>query len=122
MAERAVDLERHLALELEPAAEHRVMLALVGAVLLDRGDEHVVVGAPHAHRLEHTVDARIPPMLVIDVDRCEDVEITAAERGKHDAQRPRPERGLPTMSYRPERCISASFRNATLSASTRALP
>src|SRR3569623_387419 len=85
MAERAVDLERHLALKLKPAAEHRVMLALVGSVLLDRGDEDVVVGAPHAHRLEQAVDARMHPMLVINVARREDVEITAAERGKHGA-------------------------------------
>src|SRR6185503_12990106 len=83
MAAGPVDLERPLALQLEPALEHHIMLALVGPVLLDRGDEIALFRMPAADRVEDAVDARIAPMLVIDVDRAKQVQVSAAKPGFH---------------------------------------
>ena len=79
MAAGAVDLQRHLAPQLEPALEHHIMLALVGAVLLDRGDELAVVGAGVRTASSMRSMLGIAAMLVIDVDRAEQVEIAACE-------------------------------------------
>ncbi len=59
------------------------MLALVRPVLLDRGDEPAILRIPRPHRLEHPIDRRIPAMLVIDIDRAEQIEIAMAEVGEH---------------------------------------
>jgi hypothetical protein len=94
MAELAVEPERHHAATLEPAAEHEVMLAFVGAVALDCRDQRVVVGRARAHGVEHAIDRRVPAMLVINVDRSEKVEIAASEPSAHGESPSRRRRAL----------------------------
>ena len=61
------------------AAAIIVVLALVSAVLFDRRNETGIVGAARAHGFEHAVERGVTAMLVIDIDRREHVEKTAAK-------------------------------------------
>ena len=79
MAAGAINAERHFALQLEPALEHDIMFTLVGAVLLDRRNERVIVRRACPHCIKYAIDARVPAMLVIDVDRAQQIQVTAAE-------------------------------------------
>ena len=83
VAERPVHRQRHDPAAFEPAAEHHVVLALVGPVALDRRDQLDVVGRARADGFEHPVDRGIAAVFVVDVNRPQHVEIAAAERGKH---------------------------------------
>ena len=59
------------------------MFLLVGAVLLDLGDEGVFAGPARAHRREHAVERRVAAMLVVKVDGRDEVEPTAAVPREH---------------------------------------
>src|SRR5207244_9676595 len=82
----AVHSVRHGPMPLEPAAEHHVMLALVRAMLLDPLDQLVIVGPACLHGCGKGLDRSISAMLVVDVDRRQEVEITLAEPGTHTHQ------------------------------------
>src|SRR6476659_2162250 len=62
-----VDRQGHPALPLEPALEHQIVLALVGPVLGDFGDEPMIVWTPRPNRLEHAVERGVAAMLVVQV-------------------------------------------------------
>ena len=51
MADPLIDHQRHPPAPLEPAAEHHIMLALIGAVLGNFCLESMIVGAAHPHGL-----------------------------------------------------------------------
>jgi hypothetical protein len=55
------------------------MLALVGAMLLDLGDQPMVVGEMPAHRAQHAVERRVAAVLIIDLDGGYDVEPPPSE-------------------------------------------
>jgi len=55
------------------------MLLFVGPVLRDRGDEVPVFRATLAHRHQHPVQRSVAAMLVVDVDRGEDIKVACAQ-------------------------------------------
>jgi hypothetical protein len=59
------------------------VLAFVGAVPLDRRGESEVFGIARPDGLEDAVDGGISAMLVINVDRAENVQIAARNPGRH---------------------------------------
>jgi hypothetical protein len=79
MAAGAIDRERHQPLQLKPAAKHHIMLALVGPMLLDRGEKHGVIWRALSDRLDHPIDRRVTAMLIVDVDRAEKLKISATK-------------------------------------------
>ncbi len=83
MAAGPVDLERHDPTFFEPAAEHPIMLALIGTVLLDHGEQRLVAGVAAANGIDHPVERRITPVLVVDVDRGDDLKVAALEPFSH---------------------------------------
>jgi hypothetical protein len=83
MAKRAVDRERHPSPPLEPAAEHQIMLPLVGSVLFDPGDQDMVVRPPLPNRLEDAVDRSVAAMLVVEVDGAKQVKVPLPEPAEH---------------------------------------
>ena len=83
VAAGTVDGIGHLTPALEIAPEHQIVLPLVGPVLLDLGDEIHIVRAPGTNPLQHPIQAAVAAVLVVDVDRCEDVEVSAAGSCKH---------------------------------------
>ena len=83
MAERPVERDRLRPAQFEPALEHDVVLALVGAVLLDRRDELGRLGMLGLHGLQHPVERGVPAVLVIDVDRPEKIEIPLRNPSLH---------------------------------------
>jgi len=78
-----VDKERHLPASLVPAAEHDIMLPLIGAVPLDQRDEFMVAGGTGFDCLQHAVERGIAAILIVDVDRSQEVEVAIAEPRQH---------------------------------------
>lgn len=60
-------------------AKHQIMFPLVPPMLGDVGQKLLFFRMPNLHRLDHAIDAPVPAMLVIDVDRREYVEEPALE-------------------------------------------
>src|SRR5689334_12389746 len=83
VAAGAIDEKRHLSSLLEPALEHEVVFALVCAVLLDLGDQSLIVRKMLADGGEHLVQRRVTAMLIVDVDGRNDVEPPASEPRQH---------------------------------------
>ena len=52
------------------------MLSLVGAVLLNFGDEAMIVRPSSANGFKHSVYCCVPPMFVVDVNRPSEVQIS----------------------------------------------
>ena len=79
VADIAPHRQRHPALPFEPAPEHVVELAFVGAVTLDLGDEGAVIRAALAHGGEHPAQRGVTPVFVVEVDRGQQIRVAVAK-------------------------------------------
>ena len=83
MSTGSIKREWHCAAVLEPALEHDIMFAFIRAMPLDGGDELMIIGGAEAHGLEYAIEGGIAAMLVVNVDRSEQVDVPDAKPLKH---------------------------------------
>src|SRR6185503_629710 len=79
-----VHRERLLTQSLEVVAKHEVVLAFVATMLLDVRDEHALARKSRLNRGKDAVDAGVTTVLVVDINRCQQIQVSAAQTREHD--------------------------------------